>query len=112
MFLPELTEVKVEPIFHPRDLNIDAKVKFENGNEISIENKGDGTNRRMTMALLEFKKEQLRIPNDDQTIYLFDEPDTHLHVRAQLELVATVEGFSSAGNQVILTTHSPPLSTP
>lgn len=108
MFLPELTEVKVEPIFHPRDLNIDAKVKFlENGNEISIENKGDGTNRRMTMALLEFKKEQLRIPNDDQTIYLLDEPDTHLHVRAQLELVATVEGFSSAGNQVILTTHSP-----
>lgn len=108
MFLPELTEVKVEPIFHPRDLNVDAKVKFlENGNEISIENKGDGTKRRMTMALLEFKKEQSRIPNDNQTIYLLDEPDTHLHVRAQLELVETVEGFSSAGNQVILTTHSP-----
>lgn len=108
LFLPELTEVKVEPIFQARDLNVDAKVKFlEGGNEISIENKGDGTKRRMTMALLEFKKEQSRIPNDDQTIYLLDEPDTHLHVRAQLDLVKTVEGFSSAGNQVILTTHSP-----
>lgn len=108
IFLPELTEVKVEPVFQARDLNVDAKVKFlENGNEISIDNKGDGTKRRMTMALLEFKKEQSRVPNDDQTIYLLDEPDTHLHVRAQLELVETVEGFSAAGNQVILTTHSP-----
>jgi len=108
IFLPELTEVKVEPIFHARDLNVDAKVKFlENGNEISIDNKGDGTKRRMTMALLEFKKEQSLIPNDDQTIYLLDEPDTHLHVKAQLELIETVDGFSTAGNQVILTTHSP-----
>lgn len=108
LFLPELTEVRVEPVFQARDLNVDAKVKFlENGNEISIDNKGDGTKRRMTMALLEFKKEQSKIPNDDQTIYLLDEPDTHLHVRAQLELVETVEGFSAAGNQVIITTHSP-----
>ncbi|MBI1175719.1 MAG: AAA family ATPase [Sideroxydans sp.] len=108
LFLPELTEIKIEPVFLTRDLNVDAKVKFlEGGNEIAIENKGDGTKRRMTMALLEFKKEQSRIPNDDQTIYLLDEPDTHLHVRAQLDLVNTVEGFSSAGNQVILTTHSP-----
>jgi len=108
MFLRDLTEVKVEPIFYARDLNVDAKVKFlENGNEINIENKGDGTKRRITMALLEFKKEQSRVPNDDQTIYLLDEPDTHLHVRAQLELVETVEGFSAGGNQVILTTHSP-----
>mgnify|MGYP003589805914 CR=1 FL=1 len=107
-FLPDLTEVKVEPIFQPRDLNVDAKVKFlENGNEISIENKGDGTKRRMTMALLEIKKEQGRLPNDEHTIYLFDEPDTHLHVRAQIELIKTVEAFSLAGNQVILTTHSP-----
>ena len=90
------------------DQNVDAKVKFlENGNEISIENKGDGTKRRMTMALLEIKKEQGRLPNDEHTIYLFDEPDTHLHVRAQIELIKTVEAFSLAGNQVILTTHSP-----
>ncbi len=108
IFLPELTDVRVEPVFHARDLNVDAKVKFlENGGEILIDNKGDGTKRRMTMALLEFKKEQSRIPNDEQTIYLLDEPDTHLHVRAQLELVETVQSFSDAGNQVILTTHSP-----
>lgn len=108
IFLRDLTDIKVEPIFHARDLNVDAKVKFlENGKEINIDNKGDGTKRRITMALLEFKKEQSLIPNDNQTIYLLDEPDTHLHVKAQLELVETVEGFASAGNQVIFTTHSP-----
>lgn len=108
IFLKDLTEIKVEPIFHARDLNVDAKVKFlENGNEINIDNKGDGTKRRITMALLEFKKEQTLIPNDSQTIYLLDEPDTHLHVKAQIELIETVKGFVSNGNQVILTTHSP-----
>lgn len=108
IFLRDLTEVKVEPIFHPRDLNIDAKVKFlENGEEINIENKGDGTKRRITMALLEFKHEQTRIPEDNGTVYLLDEPDTHLHVNAQLELIETVMGFGAVGHQVILTTHSP-----
>lgn len=108
IFLRDLTEIRVEPIFQVRDLNVDAKVKFlENGNEINIENKGDGTKRRITMALLEFKRDQSLIANDDQTIYLLDEPDTHLHVRAQIELIETVEGFAAKGNQVILTTHSP-----
>lgn len=108
LFLPDITEIKVEAIFHARDLNVDARVKFlEHGKEISIENKGDGTKRRMTMALLELKNQQTRTSIDEQTIYLLDEPDTHLHVRAQLDLVKTVGGFSSDGNQVILTTHSP-----
>lgn len=108
VFLPDLTDIRIDPLFHARDLNVDAKVQFlENGNEISIENKGDGTKRRMTMALLELKKEQSKVTGDDQAIYLLDEPDTHLHVRAQLDLVKTVEGFSAVGNQIILTTHSP-----
>lgn len=108
MFMSELTDIRVEPLFHARDLNLDAKVKFlEHGTEIPIDNKGDGTKRRITMALLEFKKEQKLVANDHETIYLLDEPDTHLHVRAQLELVKTVEGFAAKGDQVILTTHSP-----
>lgn len=44
IFLKDLTEVKIEPIYQKRDLNIDAKVKFmENGKEVSIDKKGDGT---------------------------------------------------------------------
>jgi len=108
LFLPELTDIKIEAMFSTRDLNVDARVKFlENGNEIALENKGDGTRRRMTMALLEFKKVQSGVADGRQTIYLLDEPDTHLHVKAQLHLMNIVDGFSSAGDQVILTTHSP-----
>lgn len=108
MFLSDLTEVKIEPIYQKRDLNIDAKVKFmEGGKEVSIDKKGDGTKRRITMALLEYKKEQSLLEHDTSTIYLLDEPDTHLHVKAQIEFLDTVKGFSRNGSQVILTTHSP-----
>lgn len=108
MFLTDLTEVKIEPVYQTRDLNIDAKVKFlENGKEVSIDKKGDGTKRRVTMALLEYKKEQSLLEHDTSTIYLLDEPDTHLHVKAQIEFLDTVRGFSRNESQVILTTHSP-----
>lgn len=108
MFLTDLTEVKIEPVYQTRDLNIDAKVKFlENGREVSIDKKGDGTKRRITMALLEYKKEQSLLEHDTSTTYLLDEPDTHLHVKAQIEFLDTVKGFSRNGSQVILTTHSP-----
>jgi predicted ATP-dependent endonuclease of OLD family len=108
MFLRNLTEVRIEPVYQKRDLNIDAKVKFmENGKEVLIDKKGDGTKRRITMALLEYKKEQSLLEHDESTVYILDEPDTHLHVKAQIELLETVKGFSNNGSQVILTTHSP-----
>lgn len=82
LFLKDLTAVKIEPIYQKKDLNIDAKVKFiENG-----------------QALLD---------HDTSTIYLLDEPDTHLHVKAQIEFLNTVKAFAKNGSQVILTTHSP-----
>ncbi|WP_394238711.1 ATP-dependent nuclease [Pseudomonas anguilliseptica] len=108
IFLKDLTEVKIEPIYQKKDLNIDAKVKFmEHGKEVSIDKKGDGTKRRITMALLEYKKEQSLLEHDTTTIYLLDEPDTHLHVKAQIEFLDTIKGFAANGSQVILTTHSP-----
>lgn len=107
VFLKTLTDIRIEPFYQTKDLNIDAKVKFlEGGKEINLQKKGDGTKRRITMALLELKKEQSVI-DDKTTIYLLDEPDTHLHVKAQVELIETLQSFAENGNQVILTTHSP-----
>jgi putative ATP-dependent endonuclease of the OLD family len=109
MFLKKLTDVRIEPIYQAKELSIDAKVKFleHDGKEIDLLKKGDGTKRRITMALLEFKKDEEMMGDDKTTIYLLDEPDTHLHVMAQLELLETLQGFATSGNQVILTTHSP-----
>lgn len=108
LFIKSLTDIRIEPIYQTKDLNIDAKIKFlENGKEINLQKKGDGTKRRITMALLEFKKDEKLEETDNSAIYLLDEPDTHLHVKAQIELLETLQGFSANGNQVILTTHSP-----
>lgn len=107
-FLPSLTDIKIEPVYQTKDLNIDAKVKFlEGSNEVNLQKKGDGTKRRITMALLEFKRDENIVPSDGTTIYLLDEPDTHLHVRAQMQLLNTLKEFCASGNQVIITTHSP-----
>lgn len=102
-FLPSLTEIAVASDFEPRDLNINVLVKLlERGKEISIAKKGDGTKRRITMALLDYN-----INTEVEPIYIFDEVDTHLHVKAQLDLLRTIKSFADQGRQTILTTHSP-----
>lgn len=87
LYIKDLTDIVITPEFEPKDLNFNAKVQFlEDEKEINnIEKKGDGTKRRITMALLEYKKEE-RIDSEEEQIqlYILDEPDTHLHVRAQL----------------------------
>ena len=57
-FLPELNDISINPVFELRDINIGVKVQLleKDGREILVEKKGDGTKRRITMALLEYKK--------------------------------------------------------
>lgn len=106
-YLDQLTDIKIEPSFEPKSLNISSKVKFlENGEEISVEKKGDGTKRRISLALLEYKAE-CEESCEESKMYILDEPDTHLHVKAQLELLNILKGLSEKGCQIILTTHSP-----
>lgn len=106
-YLKQLTDIKVEPLFEPNSSNISSKVKFlEGGNEISVNKKGDGTKRRISLALLEYKAE-CEEGDRGSKLYILDEPDTHLHVKAQLELLKVLRELSEKGCQVILTTHSP-----
>ncbi|QIB91459.1 AAA family ATPase [Methanosarcina mazei] len=106
-YLNQLTDIKIEPLFEPKNLNIYSKVKFlENGNEISVEKKGDGTKRRISLALLEYKVEYEESCKDSK-LYILDEPDTHLHVKAQLELLNILKELGKKGCQIIITTHSP-----
>lgn len=108
VFLPTLTDIKVRPQYTPQDFNLNATVLFLEGDgEIDLNKKGDGTKRRITMALLELKRDASLVGGDSSTVYLLDEPDTHLHVRAQMQLLETLHGFADAGNQVIVSTHSP-----
>lgn len=103
-YLPKITDIKIIHDTNPR-LNIGVKVQLLEGEEIiPVEKKGDGTKRRITMALLEIKKEM----DDEQShSYIFDEPDTHLHVKAQLDLLNILRDFVKKEKQVIITSHSP-----
>lgn len=105
-FLPELEGINIKSTFEPRDIQIDLKVQLleESGEEINFDKKGDGTKRKITMALLEYGKE---INKDLNPIYILDEPDTHLHVRSQIDLLKILRNFAENDAQVILTTHSP-----
>ena len=71
---------------------------------INIDKKWDWTKRRVTIAL--FKHESLRV-TWVQNIYLFDEPDTHLNLRVQKDLVSIFDTLASSGHQIIFTSHSP-----
>ncbi|MDI3497459.1 MAG: putative ATP-dependent endonuclease of the family [Archaeoglobus sp.] len=104
-FLVELNEIVIRPVFEPKDIKIEPKVQLleKSGKEISVDKKSDGTKRRITMALLEYKKAVEGGPE----LYVFDEPDTHLHVRAQVELLNIIGQFNTNDKQVIISTHSP-----
>jgi len=85
-------------------INIKVNAVDEQGNKVSFKKKGDGTKRRVTMALVNYKLKEKT--SDEVSIFLFDEPDTHLHVRAQRELMDTLLKYSK-DKQIIITTHSP-----
>ena len=106
-FLPNLEQVRITADTQYRDLQLQTRFMLvENGQEVEVSSKGDGTKRRITMALLEFKRQQDATAGK-KSIYVFDEPDTHLHAGAQVDLFHTLRGFAQSGHQVILTTHSP-----
>lgn len=104
-FLPSLTSISVDPVFETKDLSINVIVKLLEGEqEILITKKGDGTKRRITLALLDYNSiGDTNIPN----IFILDEADTHLHVKAQLELMNTMNKFIDDGKQIVITSHSP-----
>lgn len=103
-YLPNITSLKIIPSF-TRRLTLDVDVQLKEGEiTIPVENKGDGTKRRITMALLEIKKE---IDDEQSDAYIFDEPNTHLHVKAELDLLKLLLGFVKKKKQVFITTHSP-----
>ncbi|MDD2376475.1 MAG: AAA family ATPase [Clostridia bacterium] len=81
--------------------NTSISIVGNDNNPIEFNKLGDGTKRRITLSLFEINsKEETR-----ESIYLFDEPDTHLHVKAQCELLEIFKKILD--KQIIITTHSP-----
>jgi len=106
-FLNEEAKIKIEANLKEAPIGIDFKSSIVNkyGEEILFKNKGDGTKRRITMAMVELKLQE-RSNDRDINIFIFDEPDTHLHVRAQRNLLELLKKYSR-DKQIIITSHSP-----
>jgi len=106
-YINELEKINISHELKPQALNFSINVSMidKNNSNIPTEKKGDGTKRRITMALLNIK---LQEKNEDYEIkvFLFDEPDTHLHVKAQRDLLKLFKEYGK-NKQIIITTHSP-----
>lgn len=101
-FLPDFKKIDVTIEPDPKiNLNINVTLLNSNNQKISLEKMGDGTKRRTTMAIFKHKRDK------DDLCYVFDEPDTHLHIKAQLEVFNLFKELTKDNKQVIITTHSP-----
>ena len=104
-FVPNLTHIEINPVFENKDLNVNTTVSIvtSDGERQNVSRFGDGTKRRLTIALLQNKARE----ESESALYFLDEPDTHLHVKAQNELLDALDSIAKSGSQIVVTTHSP-----
>ncbi len=76
----------------------DIEVTFNNGLKIDALSEG-GKKRLLIKAALEYA-------GQEDTLFLLDEPDAHVHIKNKRFIVETIEDYI-ANRQVMMTTHSP-----
>lgn len=106
---PDCTKVKFEvtaPIFD--DLLKNFETTIDDGVETSAEEKGDGMQRALMLAIIQAFADY-RKNNDDQGksfIFFIDEAELHLHPTAQRKLKNVLHALSENNDQVFINTHS------
>ena len=101
-FLPDFKEINPIVTSEPKlNLKINVELLNVHNQQMLLEKMGDGTNRRTTLAIFKHKKDK----ND--LVYVFDEVETHLHIKAQLDVLRLLKDLSKEGKQITITTHSP-----
>jgi len=76
----------------------------KNGKSINYTLLSEGEQQMITMKIL------LECFGYNESLYLFDEPDTFLHPKWQRDLIPTIEKIGGE-SQIIITTHSPNILT-
>jgi putative ATP-dependent endonuclease of OLD family len=79
--------------------------KDSSEDNVHIDNQGEGIKRQIWFALLKLQTEQ-RVTTNKRYVWCFDEPETHLHPRAQRDFISTLRLLSAQHFQVIVSTHS------
>lgn len=106
---PDTTKVKFEvtaPQFD--DLLKNFETSVDDGVETLAEEKGDGMQRALMLAIIQTYSE-FRKTNEDlgkSFMFFIDEAELHLHPTAQRKLKNVLHDLSSTGDQVFINTHS------
>ncbi len=106
---PDTTKVKFEvsaPVFD--DLLKSFSTSVDDGVETSAEEKGDGMQRALMLAIIQAYAD-FRKQNDDlgkSFLFFIDEAELHLHPTAQRNLKNVLHSLSQDTDQVFINTHS------
>jgi len=106
---PDCTKVKFEvsaPIFD--DLLKNFETTIDDGVETSAEEKGDGMQRALMLAIIQAFSDFRKANGDKGKSFLFliDEAELHLHPTAQRNLRNVLHELSIDNDQVFINTHS------
>lgn len=102
----DLQLVELKEFFKAGDLNV---TDLASGDRRKFDQMGTGAQRSIQMALIRYLAET-RDPDPDQPsrrLLLIDEPELYLHPQGVRRLRQSLSELSSAGFQVIVSTHSP-----
>ena len=92
------------------DLFTEESLIFKQGDlplSIPLENRGEGLQLKIKIEVFRLLAET-QLKGQKNMVFAFEEPETHLHPSAQIEMCNTIRALSRRPNyQVIITTHSP-----
>lgn len=104
--VPSINSISASVNFELKNQLTDLFVSKDSSEEsVHIDNQGEGIKRQIWFALLRLQAEQATETNK-RYVWCFDEPETHLHPRAQREFINTLRLLSEQHFQILVSTHS------
>lgn len=103
--IKEFSLTLIPPEFE--DLMKNFTIRLDDGVETKIDEKGDGVQRTLIIAMFRFLSEEHGDGNGKKTIFCIDEVENHLHVATQRLMVDSFYKMIEKGGQVFINTHSP-----
>lgn len=110
-YRPEITEVRVDPRFdYSRGLATSRlQLIGQDGHPISLDKRGEGIKRQVTLAVYEWNSELLAARPEEGArplLLAFDEPDSHLDYYSQRKIFEIIRSLVKPGIQIVVCTHS------
>ena len=104
--VPSIESISASVNFELKNQLTDLFVGKDSSEEsVHIDNQGEGIKRQIWFALLRLQAVQETATNK-RYVWCFDEPETHLHPRAQREFIDTLRLLTEQHFQILVSTHS------